>query len=118
MRRTIAYHMWKAAWWEEKGLLQTHGDPIIQSGLSGSACRQAAIYRCIAEQCALYWLPHLKSKGIMPLWAVDYESSLSCHAANQVDEEFKDEILDIEGNRDNTEFEGDIDECPNFDNKQ
>ena len=31
----------------------------------------------------------------MPLWAADYESLLSCHAANQVDKESEDEILDI-----------------------
>ena len=30
----------------------------------------------MAERCAVYWLPHLKEKGFMPVWASYYEHLL------------------------------------------
>jgi hypothetical protein len=127
MRRVVTYHTWKAAWWRDCGLLRTGGDKTILSGLSGYAHKQAAICSRMAEQCALHWLLHLKSKGIVPSWAVDYESALSQaqpHVAAEVDE---DEDVSIEGNgyeldfdsdEDNMDLEMDEDEYSNFDRYQ
>ena len=82
----IAYHQWKADWWQEQSPLRNHEDATILSGVFGYAHKQAAICDHIAKVCALYWLPHLKSKGIIPGWASDYEHLLqathSCDTAN------------------------------------
>jgi hypothetical protein len=102
MRQVIAYHMWKVAWWREMGSLRTNSDLTILSGLLGYAHRQAAIHSRMAEQCVLHWLLHLKSRGIMPLWAVDYESLLSQVQTYNVqdNEEYEDMMPDnIEGNK-------------------
>jgi len=76
MRHVIEYLNWKAAWWCERSTLRTHTDTTVLSRISGYANKQAAICSRIAEQCARYWLPRLKGKGIMPLWA-SYFPSLS-----------------------------------------
>jgi hypothetical protein len=79
MCRVIAYHGWKAAWWQNQGTLRSQGDVTVLSGLSGYANKQAAICTRMAEQCALYWLPHFMEKGITAVWASEYESQLgSC----------------------------------------
>lgn len=116
MRRVIAYHMWKAAWWQERASLRSYGDLTILSGLSGYAHKQAAICSRMAEQCALHWLPRLKCRGVTPLWAADYDSLLSqvqgCRADVPVDDD--DTMLDsIEGNEDFDE--GDLDLEPEGD---
>ena len=51
----------------------------ILSSVSGYAYKQAAISLRLAEKCAVYWLPHLKGKGITPSWASDFE-----HLVDQV----------------------------------
>src|SRR5271168_1090129 len=56
--------------------MRGHNDPKILSGLSGYAHKQAAICICMAEQCALHWLPHLKARGITLSWASVYEHLL------------------------------------------
>jgi hypothetical protein len=89
MRRVIAYHGWKAAWWQDQGALRSHGDATILSGLSAYANKQAAICTRMAEQCALYWLPYIKEKGFTPVWASEYESQLK-------DNVLEGENLDIE----------------------
>jgi hypothetical protein len=76
MRRVIEYLRWRKGWWQERSSLRTHNDGSISSGISGYANKQAAICSRIAEQCACYWLPHLKIKGITPSWASHYESLL------------------------------------------
>ena len=73
MRRVISYHQWKAAWWEQQSSLQQGPDMTILSGLAGYANKQAAISQCMAVQCAIYWLPHLKGEGLTPSWAPEYE---------------------------------------------
>jgi hypothetical protein len=106
MWQVIAYHTWKVAWWRERGSLRTDSDSTILSGLSGYAHKQADICRRMAEQCALHWLPHLKSRDLTLSWAVDYDGLLSrvrpCHAAVQVDEDI---VLDVEGNEHGLNFD-------------
>jgi hypothetical protein len=51
----------------------------------------------MAEQCALYWLPHLLEKGDRPVWASEYESRLGPgHVVIQDD----DPLVDEEGEED------------------
>ncbi|EDR02655.1 uncharacterized protein LACBIDRAFT_308169 [Laccaria bicolor S238N-H82] len=59
MRRVIAYHKWRA-----------------DCGISGYTYKQADICECLAVQCAVHWLPHLKVRGIILSWASDYEHML------------------------------------------
>ena len=72
MRRVLEYHKWKAVWWRTQSALRTHNDATILSGIAGYAHKQAAICLRMATQCAHYWLPRLKSKGITPSWAAEY----------------------------------------------
>ena len=76
MRRAIVYLNWKAAWWRERSSLRIHEDETILSGVSDYAHKQAAICSHMAERCAVYWLLHLREKGIMPTWEGDYEHLL------------------------------------------
>jgi hypothetical protein len=86
--------------------LWTHDDATILSGISGYAHKQAAISLCLATQCALYWLPRLKSKGITPSWAAEYvdlaNASHSCSCVGQCNG-----ALDSEETT--TGIEGDVD---------
>jgi len=75
MRRVIAYHQWKAEWWRECSSVRNHNDPTIASGIFGYAYKQAAICLCMAEQCTISWLLHLRDKGIVPSWASAWCSS-------------------------------------------
>ncbi|KIJ89355.1 hypothetical protein K443DRAFT_118082 [Laccaria amethystina LaAM-08-1] len=90
MRRVIAYHKWKADCW-----------------ISGYAHKQADMCTRMAERCALYWLPHLKSQGggIMPSWGLEYE-----HLLVEVGREACDTTPGIDGtedlNGDGNEMEG------------
>ena len=77
MRWVIAYHKWRADWWRECNVTWKHGDPKVSSGIFGYAHKQADICKCLAEWCAVHWLPHLKVRGVTPLWASDYEHLLS-----------------------------------------
>lgn len=116
MRRAIVYHRWKAVWWCERSSLRNHTDKTILSGVSGYAHKQATICSRMAERCAVYWLPHLKAKGIDPMWASNYE-----HLPHQVpdpldavevEEEQEDMLLDssMEGGEDEVEYVGNEEE--------
>jgi hypothetical protein len=67
----------------------------------------------MAEQCALHWLPHLKSRGGVPSWAVGYESLLSqvqrYDVAAQDNEEDEDTALDY-SEENGLDFDGDEDD--------
>ena len=77
MRRAIVYLNWKAVWWRERSSLRDHEDETILSGVSGYAHKQAAVCSRMAENCALYWLPRLRERGIKPTWEGDYEHLLN-----------------------------------------
>ena len=96
MRRVIAYHGWRAAWWRDRGVSRSQADATVLSGLSGYANKQASIYTRMAERCALYWLPHLKEKGLTPEWASEYNSQLTVQADDSEDEGDNDGEEDIE----------------------
>ena len=74
MRHVIEYLRWRAAWWCEQSSLRVHAEPTVSSGISGYANKQSAICSRIAKECAWYWLPRLKSKGITPSWASHFPS--------------------------------------------
>ena len=98
MRRVLAYQEWKAAWWKDRNFL--HSDPAFASGISGYAHKQAAICIQMAEQCAVYWLPHLKEKGVVPSWASDYEYLLEVpdgDSAVPLEKNSDDTVLDVLG---------------------
>lgn len=118
------YHKWKAAWWLERSSLQNHGDASLLHGISGYAHKQAAISTCMAEQCALYWLPHLLGKGIRPVWATEYEHLLwkdtVLHDGVAVDRHLDETFIDLEDEEgENTGLEVDneinVDEAEYFD---
>ena len=106
MRRVIVYHGWKAAWWQDRGVLRSLGDATVLSGLSGYAHKQASICTRMAERCALYWLPHLMEKGIMPEWGSKYESRLTVQAedsegedlGNESDEDYNEDDQEVDIN--------------------
>jgi hypothetical protein len=102
MRRVLAYQRWKATWWKEHIFL--HSDPAISGGISGYAHKQAAICLQLAEQCAVYWLPHLKQKGIVPSWSSDYDH-LEKQAAVPLVQDSEDTILDVEGAEDEDDYD-------------
>jgi hypothetical protein len=104
MRRVIVYQQWKAAWWSERSSLRDHPDVSILSGVSGYAHKQASISLCLAERCGVYWLPHLKGKGITPPWASDFE-----HLVDQVAVDV-DVTNDGEGLED-IQFDGSGEDC-------
>ena len=71
------------------------GDATIQVGIAGYANKQAAISRRMGELCAVYWLPRLKDKGIIPSWASKYEASIqSCLVDEEEEGEGHDEDLE------------------------
>ena len=76
MRCVIVYHKWRADWWRECVSRQNHEDQAISSGISGYAHKQADICVRMAEQCGQHWLPHLKARGIVPSWGLNYKHLL------------------------------------------
>ena len=101
MRRVLSYQQWKAAWWKER--ISIHSDPAITSGISGYAHKQAAICLQMAEQCAVFWLPHLKEKGIVPSWASDFDHLLEVpgeQGAVWLEQDSEDASLDADGDDD------------------
>ena len=105
MRRVIAYQQWKAAWWKERNCF--NDDPAIVSGISGYAHKQAAICTRMAEQCAVYWIPHLKEKGIVS-WASDYDHLLEVPermAGVSLEQDSEDAVQDVEGTEDDIDYE-------------
>ena len=49
--------------------------------------KQVAICSCMAEKCAIYWLLHLRKKGIKPVWEADYEHLLQVSVDGEEEEE-------------------------------
>jgi hypothetical protein len=98
MRRVIAYQKWKAAWWKERNFL--HGDPATVSGISGYAHKQAAICIQMAEHCALYWLPQLKKKGIVPSWSSEYDHLLDRQTRDSVEDDSEAALLEVQDEED------------------
>lgn len=117
MRRAIVYHEWRAAWWHERSSLREHSDATILSGVSGYACKQAAICTRMAERCAMSWLPHLEMKGFTPAWASDYKHVL-CEGLEAAEVEAETNDIEYRGNEgevDETVAEGELDEGGYFD---
>ena len=83
----------------------------VLSGLSGYAHKQASICTRMAERCALYWLPHLMEKGIMPEWGSKYESRLTVQAEDSEGEDLGNES-DEDCNEDDQEV--DINDGDNY----
>ena len=130
MRRVLVYQRWKAAWWRERSSLRDHIDVTVLSGISGYAHKQAAICLQIAERCAVHWLPKLKAKGVVPVWAPDYEHLLEQDMASNdptsgveslEDAQFNsgveggEEEIDYEGNEEESDGEVELDENDDFD---
>ena len=108
MRRVIVYQQWRAAWWKERNSF--HSDPAIASGISGYAHKQAAICLQMAEQCAVYWLPHLKEKGIVCSWASDYGHLAEVsdrEAAVPLDHDFEEAFQYVDGPDDEIDYDED-----------
>ena len=117
MRRVLVYHKWKALWWRTRSAMRSMDDMAILSGVSGYAHKQAAIWECMANQCACYWLPRLRARGITPSWETDYVDVANDSSLRQVREgdlgeaediEVDQERLDLEGNDDNDDDEEEI----------
>lgn len=87
MRRAKVYLKWKEAWWHERSSLQVHGDGTVLSGVLGYAHKQGAICSRMAEKFAVHWLPHLREKGIKPVWEVDYGHLLRVSVDGEEEEE-------------------------------
>jgi len=125
MRRVLFYHKWKALWWRTRSSMRVMDDMTILSGVSGYAHKQATIWERMANQCACYWLPELKIRGIAPSWEADYVDIANNPSVQQVrgdleedieadqerldlnDKDDDDDDDDDEGNRKIREDEGD-----------
>jgi hypothetical protein len=70
MRRVIMYHQWRAQWWRDQGKRRTDTDSATLHGIAAYAEKQARLCEHLARDCAIRWLPALKSKGITPDWAI------------------------------------------------
>ena len=92
------------------------------SGISGYAHKQADICVHIAEQCAQHWLPHLKAKGIVLSWGLNYEHLLvesqeswnSSEPLGNTTQDLDIEDLDEDGNVTEGEEEVEVDEMDYF----
>lgn len=87
MRRVIAYHEWKAGWWEERAELRDDVDINVSRGIAGYAHKQAAICRKMAQCCAIYWVKHLREVSIYPSWGVGYTVSTDTQLSEDEGEE-------------------------------
>ena len=64
----------------------------------------------MAEQCAVYWLPHLKEKGIVPSWASDFDHLLEVpgeQGAVRLEQDSEDASLDADGDDDDYDDDDD-----------
>ena len=77
----------------------------------------------MAEQCARHWLPHLKARGIVPSWGLDYEHLLiepqvSLNGNETISNTTQDlngiKDLDEEGNEMEEQEECEVDEIDYF----
>ena len=124
MRRVITYHEWSAQWWRSQAARRSNTDNATLHGISAYAEKQAYLSSELARQSALFWLPFLKEKGIMPEWGDRY--SMSCASMPQLaftDEDMDDDDDDdddvgceeTEGNGEEQDLEGsdfdDVDLC-------
>jgi hypothetical protein len=114
MRRAIVYLVWKAGWWRERSSLRDHMDETILSGVSGYAHKQAMICSRMAERCAVYWLPHLREKGVKPTWEADYEHLLQASLDVEGDQEEGDDEINYEGNEEELDADNVIDDYNDF----
>ena len=122
MRHVIVYHKWRADWWRQRASRQNNEDQAVLSGISGYAHKQADICVCMAEQCAQHWLPHLKAKGIVPSWGLNYEHLLvepqeswnSSEPLGNTTQDLDIEDLDEDGNVTEGEEEVEVDEMDYF----
>jgi hypothetical protein len=72
MRRVIAYHEWKAQWWRSQAARHSDTDNVRLHGVTAYAKKQAHLSKQLAWQCAEYWLPALKERGVSPEWEERY----------------------------------------------
>ncbi|KAN0109323.1 hypothetical protein V8E52_009414 [Russula decolorans] len=72
MRRVIAYHEWKAQWWRSQAARHSDTDNVRLHGVTAYAKKQAHLSEQLAWQCAEYWLPALKERGVSPEWEERY----------------------------------------------
>jgi hypothetical protein len=72
MRRVITYHEWRARWWQSRAACRSDADDSVLHGVAAYAEKQACLSERLARQCAAYWLPALKEKGISPEWEERY----------------------------------------------
>lgn len=61
IRRTIAYHQWKAEWWEQRAFLRTDIDSVLAEGLRSYSARQTTIRRELAGQAHSLWQKTMKA---------------------------------------------------------
>ena len=93
--------------------MRSMDDMVILSGVSEYAHKQVAIWEHMANQCAHYWLPWLRARGIMLSWETDYVDVANDSSLQQVqgdlgeaeDIEVDQERLNLEGNDDDEEEE-------------
>jgi hypothetical protein len=84
MRRVIAYHEWKASWWQSQAARRSEGDDAMLHGIAAYAKKQAYLSECLARQSAVFWLPVLKENGICPEWGEQYPTAMAAAPIQQV----------------------------------
>ena len=93
--------------------MRSMNDAAILSGVAGYAHKQAAIWERMANQCARYWLPRLKTRGIITSWEADYvdvANNSGIRQAREVDLAARDiggdeGTLELDGNEEDEEDE-------------
>lgn len=54
---------------------KANADSAVINGTSAYAHKQASLCRCMAAQCATYWLPVIKKYPVIPTWSEKYDTN-------------------------------------------
>lgn len=71
MRRVLAYHKWKAAWWRDRRDARASGNDLTDIGVRSYAEKQAYIWERMAYKFAGLWRPVLQDE-VINLWPVEF----------------------------------------------
>ena len=93
----IAYFCDRAAWWREQAGRRADVSSELRRGLAVYAEKQATVLENLVDRCASLWVPHLKSCGPLPEWALPYQHKCEQRSRGRVTREL---FVDTDGSSD------------------
>lgn len=119
MRRVVAFHKWKAQWWQSQAYRRTDRDCSIIHGAAAYAEKQAHLCERLAQSCVFSWLPTLQGNGAAPDWEACYPLvpatvDVSCETPIDGDSDDDDDDGD-DGNAEEIDDEGGEEEASSED---